>query len=208
MRHDLFLQGKACRQLANCILLREIYHHDAIFERAFKHLNAALERLKATMASGSDIQAMTYLLNNLKAIDAQMATIEIEQNHNRDPASRDQTLSDDGLNGWADIRLRLSQHLTPHSALFRHAVRLSLLLCCGYSIIKLTSLQHGYWILLTSLFVCQPNYNATKRRLALRIAGTVSGIIVGLPLLWLVPSVQGQLILIVLSGVLFFAFRQ
>ncbi|SQA96296.1 Inner membrane protein yccS [Cedecea neteri] len=30
---------------------------------------------------------------------------------------------------------------------------------------------------------------------------------VGLPLLWLVPSIEGQLILIVITGVLFFAFR-
>ncbi|MGQ7199369.1 FUSC family protein, partial [Escherichia sp. HC-TM1] len=30
-------------------------------------------------------------------------------------------------------------------------------------------MHHGYWILLTSLFVCQPNYNATRHRLKLRI---------------------------------------
>lgn len=85
---------------------------------------------------------------------------------------------------------------------------MSLLLCTGYVFIQLTGLQHGYWILLTSLFVCQPNYNATKRRLALRIAGTLAGIVIGLPLLWLIPSIAGQLLMIVISGVLFFAFRQ
>lgn len=42
-------------------------------------------------------------------------------------------------------------------------------LCAGYAFIQFTGLQHGYWILLTSLFVCQPNYNATRHRLALRI---------------------------------------
>ncbi|MCZ5371331.1 FUSC family protein, partial [Escherichia coli] len=66
---------------------------------------------------------------------------------------------------------------------------------------------HGYWILLTSLFVCQPNYNATRRRLALRIIGTLAGILIGLPILYFVPSVEGQLVLIVITGVLFFAFR-
>jgi hypothetical protein len=34
----------------------------------------------------------------------------------------------------------------------------------GYAFIQFTGLQHGYWILLTSLFVCQPNYNATRHR--------------------------------------------
>lgn len=52
-------------------------------------------------------------------------------------------------------------------------------------------------------FVCQPNYSATRRRLALRIIGTLAGILVGLPILYFVPSIEGQLTLIVISGVLF-----
>ncbi|VTN15438.1 Inner membrane protein yccS [Raoultella terrigena] len=84
---------------------------------------------------------------------------------------------------------------------------MSLVLCAGYAFIQLTGLNHGYWILLTSLFVCQPNYNATRHRLALRIIGTLVGVAIGLPILLLVPSVEGQLLLIVLTGVLFFAFR-
>ncbi len=97
--------------------------------------------------------------------------------------------------------------MSPESALFRHAVRMSLVLCAGYAFIQFTGLQHGCWILLTSLFVCQPNYNATRHRLALRIIGTLVGVAIGLPILLLVPSVEGQLLLIVLTGVLFFAFR-
>ncbi|MBV4367832.1 YccS family putative transporter [Erwinia phyllosphaerae] len=201
----LTMQAKACQQLANCILLREPWQHDARFERAFVHLQAALDRITKAQPASGEIKAMHYLLHNLKAIDAQLATIESEQVLQDNSDGR---LSSEGLTGWADIRLRLSRHLSPQSPLFRHAVRMSLLLCTGYAFIKLTGLEHGYWILLTSLFVCQPNYNATKRRLALRIAGTVVGIMIGLPLLWLVPSVEGQLVLIVLSGVLFFAFRQ
>lgn len=204
----LTLQAKACQQLANCILLRETYQHNSRFERTFTHLNAALDRLAAARPGSSDVKAMHYLLNNLKAIDAQLATIESEQILESHHENHDQTLSSEGLTGWADIRLRISRHLSPESPLFRHAVRMSLLLCAGYGFVQLTGLEHGYWILLTSLFVCQPNYNATKRRLALRIVGTVAGIVLGLPLLWLVPSVEGQLILIVVTGVLFFAFRQ
>lgn len=204
----LSMQAGACRQLANCILMRETYQHDGRFERVFVHLQAALDRLKNTQPASGEVKAMHYLLNNLRAVDAQLATIESEQLQAAGTQSHDSTLSSEGLTGWADIMLRLSRHLSPESPLFRHAVRMSLLLCAGYTFIQVTGLQHGYWILLTSLFVCQPNYNATKRRLALRIAGTVIGIIIGLPLLWLVPSVEGQLILIVVTGVLFFAFRQ
>ncbi|RWR01988.1 membrane protein [[Pantoea] beijingensis] len=203
----LNMQAKACNQLARSILRRETYQHDARFERAFAHLQMALERLPVNAEGAGDIKAMHYLLNNLKAIDAQLATIESEQALAHEHINSENSLSSEGLTGWSDIKLRISRHLTPESALFRHAVRMSLVLCVGYAFIQLADLQRGYWILLTSLFVCQPNYNATRRRLALRIAGTLAGIVLGLPILWLVPSVDGQLILIVLSGVLFFAFR-
>ncbi len=203
----LHMQAKACHQLANSILFREAYQHDSRFERTFHHLQEALARLQAEQPQDSKINAMRYLLSNLKAIDAQLATIESGQVLEQEQSGHDNSLASDGLTGWSDIRLRISRHLTAESALFRHAVRMSLVLCVGYAFIQLTGLQHGYWILLTSLFVCQPNYNATRRRLALRILGTLAGIAVGLPVLWLVPSTDGQLILIVLSGVLFFAFR-
>jgi uncharacterized membrane protein (TIGR01666 family) len=119
----------------------------------------------------------------------------------------DNQLADDSLHGFSDMWLRLSRNFSPESALFRHAVRMSVVLCLGYAFIQITGLQHGYWILLTSLFVCQPNYNATRHRLALRIVGTLAGVALGLPILYFVPSLEGQLILIVITGVLFFAFR-
>lgn len=203
----LTLQAQACHQLSRTILRRETYHHSAHFERVFANLQAALHRLMSKQPGSPEVKAMNYLLNNLKAIDAQLATIESEQILAEANTQQNHTLSNEGLTGWSDIRLRLSRHLSPESPLFRHATRLSLLLCTGYALIQITGLQHGYWILLTSLFVCQPNYSATRRRLALRIIGTLAGIALGLPLLWLVPSVEGQLILIVASGVLFFAFR-
>lgn len=204
----LNMQAQACRKLAESILLRQPWHHDSSFERTFSRLETALERLQQNDPEDSHIRALFWLLRNLRAIDAQLASIESEQALAEPPASADNHLSREGLSGWADIRLRLSRHLSPGSALFRHAVRMSLVLCVGYAFIQITGLHRGYWILLTSLFVCQPNYNATRRRLALRIGGTLAGIAIGLPVLWLVPSIEGQLILIVLSGVLFFAFRQ
>ena len=94
-----------------------------------------------------------------------MRSWPISNQSRRWPAGkRKRTAADDRLTGWSDIRLRISRHLTPQSALFRHAIRMSVVLCVGYAFIQFTGMQHGYWILLTSLFVCQPNYNATRRR--------------------------------------------
>lgn len=199
-------QARACQQLAQSILLRQKYLHSPRFEPAFSRLEEALNRVTITPENRELTRALSHLLKNLRAIDAQLANIESEQSL-ASGQTEENNLSDDRLTGWSDIRLRISRHLTPQSALFRHAIRMSVVLCVGYAFIQLTGMQHGYWILLTSLFVCQPNYNATRRRLALRIIGTLAGILIGLPILYFVPSLEGQLILIVISGVLFFAFR-
>ena len=203
----LSMQAQACQKLSRAILLREPYQHDAHFERAFMHLDAALDRVRASGASDEQINALGFLLNNLRAIDAQLATIESVQTTAPAGSNTETLLADDRLGGLNDIWLRLRRNMSPESALFRHAVRMSLVLCAGYAFIQFTGLQHGYWILLTSLFVCQPNYNATRHRLALRIIGTLVGVAIALPVLLLVPSIEGQLVLIVLTGVLFFAFR-
>ncbi|MCW6554290.1 YccS family putative transporter [Yersinia ruckeri] len=202
----LSMQARACQQLSQSILLHQKYQHDQRFERAFTHLDATLSRMAENHENSQQAKALSYLLRNLRAIDAQLAGIESEQVL-ADGPQPDNMLADDRITGWSDIWLRINRHLTPQSALFRHAVRMSIVLCIGYAFIQLTGMQHGYWILLTSLFVCQPNYNATRRRLALRIIGTLAGILIGLPILYFVPSIEGQLILIVITGVLFFAFR-
>jgi len=203
----LFMQAQACQQLSRSILLRTPYQHDPRFERAFTHLDAALDRVQASGTSAEQMKALGFLLSNLRAIDAQLATIESGQAQAMPGNDVENQLADDSLNGFSDMWLRLSRNFSPESALFRHAVRMSVVLCIGYAFIQVTGLDHGYWILLTSLFVCQPNYNATRHRLALRILGTLVGVAIGLPILYFVPSVEGQLILIVITGVLFFAFR-
>ena len=60
---------------------------------------------------------------------------------------------------------------------------------------------------MTSVFVCLPNFNATKLRLYLRILGTFIGIIIGYIVLYFVPSLVGQLLILTISGALFLVLR-
>lgn len=200
-------QAMACREIAESLQTKQDYQHSRHFERALANADVALERV-SLFAEKETCERLRWLLKNLRAVDQQLASVASEQLSNTDWQNIDTELSFEGLQGWQDIKSRLKSHLSPKSPLFRHAVRVSLVLCLGYLFIQSISLERGYWILLTSLFVCQPNYSATQRRLALRVIGTLAGILIGLPLLWLIPSLPGQLVAIVLFGVLFFLFRQ
>ena len=200
-------QALACREIADSLHAKQDYQHSRNFERAIVNAETALERV-SQFAEKETCERLRWLLKNLRAIDNQLASVSEEQILTTNWQNIDTELSFEGLQGWQDIKLRLKSHLSAKSPLFRHAFRVSLVLCLGYLFIQATGLERGYWILLTSLFVCQPNYAATKRRLALRVVGTLAGIVIGLPLLLLIPSLPGQLVAIVVFGVLFFLFRQ
>ena len=205
----LTIQGKACKDLSESILLRKNYKHNKRFKHSFQNLKVSLEKLRDDNHYDPIwVNALFSLYQNLKSIDAQLRNLETEQNIVFDKSKQlENQLKDDDLKGWDDIVIRIKQHLTPESVLFRHAIRLSIVLLVGYIFVQVTQIQYGYWIILTALFVCQPNFNATKRRLRLRVIGTLIGIIIGEAVLYFIPSVEGQLLLLVLSGVLFFELR-
>lgn len=205
----LTLQGKACQDLAQAIATRQPYHHNPRFKHSFQNLSTSLHQLEQEQCYDLLwINALRGLQRNLKEIDAQLITLESERAFlNAATPSKDDVLKDDSLTGWQDIWQRMRQNLSPESGLFRHATRLSILLLIAHIIIQVGGWEYGYWLLLTVLFVCQPNFNATKRRLKLRILGTLAGIGLGVVVLQFIPSVEGQLLIVILSGVLFLQLR-
>ncbi|MFP6841516.1 MAG: YccS family putative transporter [Acinetobacter sp.] len=205
----LSIQAKACKDLSYSILHRETYQHNTRFKHTFANLKLSLEKLRAEQYYDQvSVNALFALYQNLKSIDAQLRNVETERHIKFDKTKHiENQLKDDDLKGWDDIVIRIKQHLTPESVLFRHAVRVSIVLLIGYVFVQVSNIEYGYWVLLTALFVSQPNFNATKRRLRLRIVGTLIGIILGYTILYFVPSIEGQLLVLILSGVLFFELR-
>jgi len=205
----LSLQGKACKDLGESILKRKKYYHNPRFQHAFTNLRKSLDKLRLDPNYNQIwVNALFSLFENLKSIDVQLRNVETERHIKLDKTKYiEHQLKDDDLKGWDDILIRIKQNLNPESVLFRHAIRVSIVLLFAYIFVQLTEIKYGYWILLTALFVSQPNFNATKRRLRLRIWGTLGGIIFGYAVLYFVPSIEGQLIFLVVCGVLFFELR-
>jgi uncharacterized membrane protein YccC len=70
---------------------------------------------------------------------------------------------------------QLRANFTRKSLLLRHAARVALVCSCNVALIRLLRIDHGYWLLLTSLIVLQPYVSGTMRRGMERIGGTVAG---------------------------------
>lgn len=75
----------------------------------------------------------------------------------------------------------------PEPTLVRFTIRLAVLQLIGVAAMKLTGISRGYWLPLTMLVVLQPDYGATRRRAAQRVAGTLAGGLAASALLWLHP---------------------
>jgi len=79
--------------------------------------------------------------------------------------------------GWNVVRVldQLTANFTRKSLTLRHAARVALVCGLDVAIILLLHIDHGYWLLLTSLIVLQPHVSGTLRRGLERIGGTVAG---------------------------------
>ncbi|KAI2693834.1 MULTISPECIES: YccS family putative transporter [unclassified Pseudomonas] len=199
-------QGKACRALAESIQMRQPFIYDASFAEALSDLDASLEHLR-----GQSNPAWRGLLRSLRALAANLGTLDrlLSDASNPDALAdaTDSSLLDRSPRSLKDVWIRLRTQLTPTSLLFRHALRLPLALSIGYGMVHLIHPSQGYWIILTTLFVCQPNYGATRRKLGQRIIGTAIGLTVAWALFDLFPNPLVQSCFAIAAGVVFFINR-
>jgi uncharacterized membrane protein (TIGR01666 family) len=208
---NLRLQAQACQDLAQCILHNRPSQPSQESRTVLNHLESSLKDWIQQHPQNFEVKNLRLIFDNLKGMHEQFEQLQYAQpfpENNTQTRQEHLNLLDDDIQGFSDLILKLRQQLTPQSALFRHAIRIAVVFAAGYAISLLPFAQHGYWILLTSLFVCQITYFATKSRLKLRTIGTLLGVLLGIPILYFVPSIEGQLIITIICGVCFFYLRQ
>ncbi|RJX75463.1 TIGR01666 family membrane protein [Vibrio sinensis] len=204
-KYVLESQAKSCRDIANSIRLGKAFQNNNDSILALDELQNSIENLQQqnNPAWRSLLSQLGYLFNNLATVEKQLDNVNNPDTNRLEEGMLDDTDAHSLKMMW----LRVKSNLNKDSMLFRHAIRMSVALTVGYAFIQLLDIERGYWILLTTLFVCQPNYSATKQKIAARIAGTLVGLFVGIPLLTFFPSPESQLVFIVIAGVAFFVFR-
>ncbi|MBD9667184.1 TIGR01666 family membrane protein [Variovorax sp. VRV01] len=203
----LALQGEACRRLALSIERREPFAADPATGHALAELQSAIDHERAQLREPRRVA----LLASVEAMAWNLAQLERQLAGATEPSARagraDMGLFDRSPRSGREMAERVRRQLTPRSALFRHALRLAVALVAGYGVMLLIHPVRGYWILLTTLFVCQQAWGDTVSRVGQRIAGTALGVVAGWALLVLFPQPWAQSLLAVAAGVFFFATR-
>ncbi|TXD95351.1 FUSC family protein [Gillisia hiemivivida] len=102
----------------------------------------------------------------------------------------------------------LSENFSLKSAIFKHSLRLALVVMVGFTIGAYFSLQNAYWILLTIIVIMRPNYGLTKERSKQRILGTLIGGAIATGIVLLIQDTKVYAVLGILSLIIAFSMVQ
>lgn len=192
--------GQLMRQIASAmhlyaesLLTGETYKHPISLVWTVSALKNMLDAEKE--ANEAHYSTLFLLMKNLSGLEESLRNEGVKRSQVEMP----------DFNYQRPARKSLLSILTPTHPRFRFAVRLTLCMLLGYSIMHLFNIEKGAWILLTSLIVVQQTYSATRQRLFHRIFGTLMGVMLGVGLAQLLPTLTGQ-ILLMLGAIYAFFF--
>ena len=182
--------GKAMHIYGDSLLTEQTYKHPLSLEWTLSAVQKMLDEEKGE----PHYLTLSLLMKNL---------IGLEENL-RDEESHSAKIDVTVFNTRKTERNSLATLFNHKHSRFKFAVRLTFSWLLGYGIMQLFDLDKGAWILLTSLIVFQQTYSATRMRLFHRVFGTLLGVILGVTLAHLLPTVAGQILLMLTSIYLFF----
>lgn len=183
--HEL---SHATQNFAKSLLTGVTYEHPIALDWLTKTINNSLEKneLKPSLSIKLLILNLTKSHETLKSI---------HENYDTDLLPK----LDKNNRTYFE---RLKEQLSINHPRMQYALRLGISFLIGYAIYKYFNIAKGEWIVLTILFVLQPSYSETRKRLLQRILGTFSGVLIGILLLQLF-SFSGQIVLMLVSAYLF-----
>lgn len=189
--------GRLMREIASAV---HLYADALLTDQPYKHplsLKWTISALQTMLEAEKDephhltlsllMRNLTGLEENLREEEKTIEQIDVTVFHSRKPE-----------------RNSLKTLLNPAHPRFRFAVRLTLSWLLGYGIMLYLNFEKGSWILMTSLIVFQQTYSATRLRLFHRVFGTLLGVVAGVTLAQLLPTLSGQILLLLSSIYLFF----
>ncbi len=205
----LELQAQTCTQIAHQLRANKNYIYNQHLERAilgiqqsFSYFSQQIQ--KQQKSTPHFVLEIKTLVENLQGITQQIQSLANTQDSIQIEKA---TIYNESISGLRNVFMTIKSQCTLNSLFFRHAVRMAIMvfICCLIG--EFTSLERGYWILLTVVFVSQPNYSATKIRLKQRIIGTLLGVLAGAALPYMTATLEAKLAMIVITSTLFYFFR-
>lgn len=192
---ELFSQlSNALVLLSEHLLTGKPYQHPVSLEWIITSLQAKIESRPL-----EEQQQLILLLHNLKR-----SHLALKNLYNPKESTYIPKLGQD----QRTIKERIKEQLTWKHPRMRHAIRISISFAIGLFLVDYFQMEKGEWILLTSLLVTQTTYRDTRVRFFERIMGTITGVILGIFVLMIIPTTTGQLLLMYVSVAAFVSLKK
>jgi len=180
----------AIRQFGQSLLTGKPFHYPAAFDWLITGLKTQAQKQRIP---GDN--PLHLIINNLARSGISLYNLQDDRLRELVPK-----LARDNRSSWQRFKAQLSWE----NGRMRYALRLAICFVVGFTIAEIFAVAKGEWIVLTSLFVCQPSYGETRRKIYQRIMGTLAGVLGGLMLIQLLPTIAGKTLLLLLSTYTFF----
>jgi len=189
--------GTAAHLVAEELLTGQPYIHPVALAWVIEALKSRISAMPVKSPRSLDM-----LLHNLSRSHESLQKLESPTCVLITPYTQVPQLQQDDRSIFQRLHVQLS---FKHSRM-RYAIRLSVCFVVGTALSHYLKIPHGDWIALTALFVSQNTFLETRRRLWQRVIGTLSGVILGIMLLSLLPTIDGQILVICGTAFAFFYF--
>lgn len=98
-------------------------------------------------------------------------------------------------------------NLSLRSSIFKHALRVAVAAITGFILARgLDYGHHGYWIILTVIFILKPGFSLTRQRNYQRLVGTLAGGLIGVLILLFVPDLRLQFVFLLIAMIGTYSF--
>lgn len=184
----------SCRLAADNMVTGKSYNHPVTISWLISALEFEIDKMP-----NEDKQLLILLLHNLSR-----SHTSLQHFNEPDKSTSPPRLKQDRRTLWERFR----DQLRWDNPRLRYSIRLSSCFLLGYIIATFFEIEKGEWIVLTALFVNQPTYSETRKRLIQRIIGTIAGVIAGITIIQILPTIEGQLLILLGSAFLFSYYKQ
>jgi uncharacterized membrane protein (TIGR01666 family) len=188
--------------------------HNHSHKEPIHHFQAKLVLLKQKIdeaeTNGANTLVLKRILINIRNISVRIQRMyEYETKATILPEHRSKELTRFVPNQSIIDFTLFRENISLSSNHFRHSVRMALICLLAFIFTKTVSEgQHSYWILLTIIVILKPGYSLTKQRNYERVIGTIAGGIIGLLVLYFVPSSTARFVFMILFMLLAYSFTR
>jgi uncharacterized membrane protein (TIGR01666 family) len=163
------------------------YHYQQELAKS-KQLFSAIRKEHLNAATVEAFITLRHILYNLEKLTERLDRIVVYLNK-KEKIKQPVNITTQPFITHQQFNFRMFfSNLTISSVHFRHALRVTIALLCGYIISLYFPLGHGYWILLSIASIMKPSFGTSKKRNFERVLGTVTGALAGFSFLYITQN--------------------